>query len=198
MGAEKNDSIARDIMRVYEEAQPSTMRELVRLVKARYPKLTVDDIIADVRKLSTEGELVLLLPSFTSFSAFFFNFRWNSSFWMVMIAGTLAAISFLATTGPPWSLFRLPMVLLILFYLPGHALLRIVSPRSGFTLLERTLLDFATSVVMVFLVGLLLNFSHLGFFALPTISSMLSLDLVLALVASYQSYSIVQSMRGGP
>ena len=197
MGAEKDDSIARDIMRVYEEAQPSTMRELVRLVKARYPKLTVDDIIADVRKLSTEGELVLMPPSFTSFSAFFFNLRWNSSFWVVGLAGISATISFLATTGPPWSLFRLPMVLLILFYLPGHGFLRIISPRAEFTLLERTLLDFATSLVMIFLVGLLLNFSHLGFFALPTISSMLFLDFALGLVASFQYYSIVRSIRGG-
>jgi Protein of unknown function (DUF1616) len=194
LGTEHNDSISSNIRQVFEEAQPSTVRELVHLVKTRYPKLTIDQIVVETRSLSLKGGLVLFPPRFTSFPAFLRDFRWNSSFWMVLFTGILATISFLAINGPPWSLLRLPMVVLILFYFSGHSFLRIISPRSDFTLLERTLLDFATSIVIVFLVGLFLNFSHLGFFALPSISSMFVLDIILATAASYQYYSTVRSM----
>lgn len=193
LGTEKDDSIRSNIKRLIEERQPSTVRELVRLVRSRYSKLTTGEVIAEVRKLSVKGDLVLKPPSFKDYSGFFINFRWNSSFWLVTIAGILAAISFYATSSLPWSLLRLPMVVLILFYFPGRALLLIVSPRSEFTLLEKTLLEFATSLVILFLVGLFLNFSRLGFFALPTVSSMFLVDFVLALGASYKFYSILKT-----
>ncbi len=192
MGANEGKLIEREIQRINNEAHPSTVRELVRLVKTENPKYSTDEILVHIQELAGDGYIVLAPRRFEGFQYFWTDFHWNFDFWIILILCVASLLSLLITVSFPWSLFRLVFIIPLFFYLPGHSLLRIFSSRSSFTLLERTLLAFAASLVLVLLVGLLLNFSNLGFFAIPTVSVMVLLDLVLGFLASYQYYSVLQ------
>jgi uncharacterized membrane protein len=171
------------------------VRELSRLVQVRDPSVSEEQIVAAVENLKSTGHLVLEPRFFSSFAAFFFELRYNLGFWIFLLISLLTGVSLFAQPGLPWSLIRLPLVLPLLFYFPGRGLLRLLPRESEFSGAEKVLLEFASSIVLVLLTGLFLNFSGLGFFSVPALSTIFLLDLLLILVASYRDYSAVHTLR---
>lgn len=191
MGAHRTEALVDDIRQVNTDAHPLTVRELVDLVSARHPKLATSQIVQAVKAASQEGEIVLTPPRFASFGHFFTNIRWNSDFWPVFLVSVAAGLSLLAIGTFPRSLLRLALILPLFFYFPGRALLKVLSRGSELTLLERTILEFGTSLVLILVIGLTLNLVGLGFLAASTVVTMILVNLILALTSSYRTYSVL-------
>jgi uncharacterized membrane protein len=157
-----------------------------------HPRYAADQILAEIKDLAARGQIRLSPRRFNSFKYFWMDFHWNVEFWIVILVSITSFVSSLAAASFPWGLLRLVVIIPLFFYLPGHTLLTILFSEKILTRLEQLLIEFATSVVLVLLVGLILNYSGLGFFASPSISMMILLDLVLGFAASYWNYSILR------
>jgi hypothetical protein len=191
--SDQESSTVRKVQEVNDQSHPRTVRELVRLVRVRDAKLSEEQVVAAVEILQSTGRLILKPRSFSNFTAFFLNLRWNLAFWVFLLISLLTGLSLSIQLALPWSLLRLPLVLPLLFYFPGRGLLRLLPNEVEFSQFEKVLLEFAASFVLVLLMGLFLNFSGLGFFSVPALSSISLLDLFLMLVASYRDYLATQS-----
>ncbi len=193
MGIRGDESVQNEIRKVNMEARPRTVSSLVALVKDRNPKLSDWEILSEIRQLAASGQIQLLPRGFEKFSEFWIDLRWNFDFWLVLLVGLTGLFSVLVSVMFPWTLFRLLFVIPVFFYFPGHSLLGIISSRTDFRMLERTLLDVGTSVVLVLLVGLVLNFSGQGFLAVPSVSLIFLLNLVLAFMASFRHFGFLHT-----
>jgi uncharacterized membrane protein len=192
----QESSNVRIVREVNDQAHPRTVRELVRLVRVRDPRVSEEQVVAAVEALRSTGQLVLEPRVFSDFAGFFFNLQGNLSFWIFVLISLLTGVSLSAQLGLPWGLIRLPLVLPLLFYFPGRGLLRLFPRESEFSGAEKILLEFGSSIVLVLLTGLFLDFSGLGFFSLPALSSIFLLDLAMMMVASYRDYLAIHTVRG--
>lgn len=180
------------IQQVNAEAHPRTVRQLVELIMETHPKYAADHVLAEIKDLATSGQIRLSPRRFDSFKYFWIDFHWNVDFWIIMLVSITSFVSLLAAAPFPWGLLRLVVIIPLFFYFPGHSLLTILFSEKILTRLEQLLIEFATSVVLVLLVGLILNYSGLGFFASPSISMIILVNLILGFAASYRNYSILR------
>jgi len=87
----------------------------------------------------------------------------------------------------PWSLLKLSSVILV-FYLPGRGLLRILLREREPAPMERLLLEVASSMVLIMMLGLALSLSGLGIFSGTAAASVVALNLLVSVAASYREY----------
>lgn len=178
----------RKVREVNDQSHPRTVRELVKLVRARDADLSEEEVVVAVELLRSTGRLILKPRSFSDFMGFFLNLRWNLAFWGVFSIAAISMVLYALAGGFPWSLLQIVPGVLLIFYLPGHSFLKVLFSRENVLPFERIVLEIGTSIVLLFLVGLLLNFSGLGLFTAPALSSVVVLNLLLALWASHHDY----------
>lgn len=180
---------ARKVQEVNDQSHPRTVQDLVRLVRVGNANLSEEQVVAAVEMLRSTGQLILKPRSFTNFTAFFLNLGWNLSFWVVFVNSVISSVLYVLAGGFPWSLLQIVPGVLLVFYLPGHSFLKVIFSRENVLPLERIVLEIGASIVLLFIAGLLLNFSGLGLFSAPALSSVLVLNLLLALWASHHDYA---------
>ncbi len=168
---------------------PKTVAELLEICRSKHSGLSEQEILEAVKVLNKEGVVVLRPRRFESFGRFLLSPYWNTSLLVVLTASACSTVLYFIADGFPWSLFQIVSGLLLLFYLPGHSFLRILLGRSTGQPLERVVLEIAASIVIVMLLGLLLNFSSLGLFSAPALASVVVMNLLVALWASYEDFS---------
>ena len=179
----------RKVQEVNDQSHPRTVRDLVRLVRLGDTNLSDEQVVAAVELLRSTGQLVLKPRSFSNFRAFFLSLGWNLSFWVVFINTVISSVLYVLAGGFPWSLLQIVPGVLLVFYLPGHSFLKVLFLRENVLPLERIVLEIGASIVLLFITGLLLNFSGLGLFSAPALSSVLVLNLLMALWASHHDYA---------
>ncbi len=175
----------RDALTLY----PKTVAELLAICRSRNSGLSEREVLEALEVLNGEGALVLRPRRFASFGRFLLNPYWNTSLLIVLTTSASSALLYFTTNNLPWSLFQILPGLLLLFYFPGHSVLRILLGRSTGQPLERIVLEIAASIVIVMLLGLLLNFSGLGLFSGPALASVVIMNLFVAVWASYEDFS---------
>ncbi len=168
---------------------PKTVAELLEICSSRDSGLSEREIFDAVGILNKEGAVTLRPRRFQSFGRFFLSSYWNTSLLIVLAASASSTLLYLIADGFPWGLFQILPGLLLVFYLPGHSLLRILLSQRTIQPLEHVVLEIATSIVIVMLLGLLLNFSGLGLFSAPALASVVVMNLLLALWVSYEDFS---------
>ncbi len=182
------------VVRLVEEAlilaQPRTVRELLKQVHSKNVGLSEAEVLDAVESLGGAGRLLLGPPRFRTFMSFFLSPYWNTSLWLVLALATMSSLSYLSSGAFPWSLFQVLPGLLLVFYLPGHSLLHVFLDRERVQSLERMVLEIGTSIVLVMLLGLFLNFSGLGLFSAPALGSVILLNVLLALWVTFHNYYI--------
>jgi len=107
----------------------------------------------------------------------------------VFVVATASGFLSLSANRFPWSLSEILLGVLLIFYLPGRSFLRIFLRGERVQPVERLVLEIATSIVLVMLLGLLLNFGGLGLFSATALSSLMVFNLLLALSGAYSDYS---------
>lgn len=184
------DSEARQLVRdVLTLSRPKTVRELLAAARSKDPGVSEKRVLEALDSLREDGGIGLSPPRFEGFGRFFSSPTWNSSFWVVLVIVAVSGLLYLLAGGFPWSLLQIVPGVLLVFYFPGHSFLKVLFSRENVQSLERIVLEIGTSIVLIFLLGLLLNFSGLGLFSAPALSSLVVLNLLMALWASYHDYA---------
>jgi hypothetical protein len=168
---------------------PKTVGDLVSMCRSRDPGLSDQEFLEAVTVLNEEGRVVLRPRRFQSFADFLLSPYWNTSLLIVLVVSAVSSLLYFVANGFPWSLFQIIPGLLLVFYLPGHSFLRILLGQRMVQPLERIVLEIATSIVMIMLLGLLLNFSGLGLFSPPALAFVVVMNVLVALWASYEDFS---------
>ena len=156
-----------------------------------------EEVLQSLTQLYVDGKLSLTPPRFSKFKSFFFDTAWNTSFWAVMVTCAGYAVQFWIPSQLPWGLLRLPPGLLLLFYLPGRSLLRVIVNSNEPSFLRKYVLEIALSLVLAMLLGLVLNFTPGSLLTAKGQVSVVGLNLVLAFAASFTDYRQKYSARLG-
>ena len=169
---------------------PKTVAELLNVCRSKNPDLSEQQLLSAVKVFNEEGKLVLSPRRFQSFGEFLVSPCWNTNLLAVLVVCAASGLLYFVAGSFPWSLLQIVPGILLVFYLPGRSLLRILLGQRVGQALERIVLEIATSIVMIMLLGLLLNFSGLGLFSTPALASVVILNVLVALWASYEEFSI--------
>ncbi len=183
---QKQDKLAQMVEEVLKTSHPRTVRDLVGNVQSREPSVSESSILQTVENLRQSDRLITAPPRFESFQKFFINHRWNIELWPIMIVLLLASL-LVVPLAFPWSLLKLSSVILV-FYLPGRGLLRILLREREPAPMERLLLEVASSMVLIMMLGLALSLSGLGIFSGTAAASVVALNLLVSVAASYREY----------
>jgi Protein of unknown function (DUF1616) len=168
---------------------PKTVAELLEICRSKHSGLSEREILEAVKVLDGEGGLVLRPRRFESFGGFLLSPYWNTSLLIVLAISVSSTLLYFIADGLPWSLLQIFPGLLLIFYLPGHSLLRILLGRRTGQPLERIVLEIAASMAVIMLLGLLLNFSGLGLFSGPALASVVVMNILVALWSSFEDFS---------
>ncbi len=196
MPERKNSSAVHLVEEVLAVSQPRTVRELLSTARSKSSGILEGKILDAVNSLGEAGRLHLYPARFRTFGEFFLNPYWNASMWIVLAVTAASGLLYLSAPPLPWTLFEIPLGLLLVFYFPGHSFLRILLGSRSAQPLERMILEIATSIVLVMLLGLLLNFSGSGLFSAPALGSVIFLNVGLAIWAAFHEYSTLRDRRG--
>lgn len=183
---QKQDKLAQMVEEVLKTSHPRTVRDLVGNVQSRDPSVSESSILQTVENLRQSDRLITAPPRFESFQKFFINHRWNIELWSIMIVLLVASL-LVVPLAFPWSLLKLSSVILV-FYLPGRGLLRILLREREPAPMERLLLEVASSMVLIMMLGLALSLSGLGIFSGTAAASVVALNLLVSVAASYREY----------
>lgn len=179
------------VKQVLAQSRPRTVEQLVEGALAKNSSVSEDKIVTAIDILKDRGMIRLQTPRFDSFHDFFLDLSWNTDFFVVLILATTSGLLYLVASVFPWRLLEIVPGALLVFYFPGHSFLKTVLTSRDVQPLERLVLEIGTSIVLIMLMGLLLNFSGLGLFSAPALSSVVLFNIVLALWASYHLYSTI-------
>jgi len=183
---QQQDKLAQLVEEVLKTSHPRTVRDLVMRVRSREPSVSESSILQTVESVRQSGHLIMAPPRFESFQKFFINRRWNVQLWLIMIVLLIASL-LVVPLAFPWSLLKISSVILI-FYLPGRSFLRLFLGGRESAPIERLLLEVASSIVLIMMLGLALSLSGLGIFSGTAAASVVALNLFLSLAASYREY----------
>lgn len=189
MEEREDDQAQRIVMEASAQSRPRTVRQLVAGSRVKNPSVSEDRILSAVDALKEKGVISLRMPRFESFRDFFLDVSWNTDFFVVLILTTTSGLLYFVATGFPWRLLEIFPGAFLVFYFPGHSFLKVVLTSKDLQPLEKLVLEIGTSIVLILLIGLLLNFSGFGLLSAPALSSIFLFNIVLALWASYHHYS---------
>ncbi len=206
-GLGKNDAqsstvqLVLDVLNVWTE--PRTVRELVSEIRSRQPSLSESQVVGAVKALEGKGirlrregypakevriSITITPPIFESLTDYYFSVAWNASFWTVLGMSVTFTALYLSPLSYPWTLLRVPPVLPLFIYFPGRNFLRIFLREEPSQFLELVLFRIGSSILLVLLLGLLLDFSPLRLSSLGIALSLVGLNILLALSASLGDY----------
>lgn len=168
---------------------PKTVSNLLSICHTKNPETSEEEVFNALRILADEGRLSLQPPRFESLGKFLLSPYWDTNLQCVLAVSISSSALYFIAGSFPWSLFQIVPGILLIFYFPGHSLLRILLGRHTEQALERFILDVAASIVAVILLGLLLNFSGLGLFSAPALASVLVLNIFVAAWAAYEDFT---------
>ncbi len=177
------------------QSRPRTVRQLVAGIRVKNSAISEERILSAIDALERNGAIGLKTPGFKRFHDFFLDISWNSDFFVVVMVATTSGLLYLVATGFPWRLLQVIPGALLVFYLPGHSFLKVVLASRDLQSLERIVLEIGTSIVLIMLMGLLLNFSGFGLLSASALASVTIFNIVMALWASFRHYSTMALAR---
>jgi hypothetical protein len=180
------------ILDILETKQPRNVKELVQLVQEQ-ADVTLQDIEKEVKNLHRKGLVFFEEPtnSKENFRSFLSS-RKSHWFWIVIGISLISffSILFIPETGTSLSYLRYIFGFVLVAFLPGYCLTETLFPREdALDLIERFTFSIGLSFAVTALLGLFLSFTIFGLTFNTTLSALISLVLVLAIVALIRKYT---------
>ncbi len=195
MDDDEDDQALGLVREILSQSTPRSVRQLVARIRVKNSTVSEDRILSAIDALEHDGVIDLKMPRFESFRDFFLDVSWNSDFFVVLSIAATSGLLYFVATGLPWRLLQIVPGVLLVFYLPGHSFLKIVLASRELQPLERIVLEIGTSIVLIMLMGLLLNFSGFGLLSASALASVTVFNTIMALWASYHHYSTMALAR---
>ena len=172
------------ILELVEKHNPKTVEELIQLIEndldiAR--KTAMEHVI----HLEGQGRLKLSFPEKAIPENIFEYLRSRNAnwFWITMVLALATTISVFTISENSYPLIYIRYILgsIFILFLPGYSLIKTLFPTREIDDIERTALSIGTSLAIVPLVGLLLNYTSWGIRLTPITLSILLLTALLAI-----------------
>jgi uncharacterized membrane protein len=173
------------ILELVEKHNPKTVEELIQLIEndldiAR--KTAMEHVI----HLEDQGRLKLSFPEKAISENIFEYLRSRNAnwFWITMVLALATTISVFTISENSYPLIYIRYILgsIFILILPGYSLIKTLFPTREIDDIERTALSIGTSLAIVPLVGLLLNYTSWGIRLTPITLSILLLTAILAII----------------
>ncbi len=118
--------------------------------------------------------------------------RQNMDLLMVLAAALLTIPLALLTEGPLRVAFAIPFII----FIPGYCLVAALYPRRGsLDIIERLALSFGTSIAVVPLTGLVLNYTPWGIRLIPILLSVSGFIVIMCGIAAYRRHNLYPMER---
>ncbi|MCW4000710.1 MAG: DUF1616 domain-containing protein [Candidatus Bathyarchaeota archaeon] len=182
------------ILDTIEKQAPETTDQLIAAVKDKTDALDTESILNLIVELENEGNLIFTDRSSTSnFRSYIFSKK-ASWFWVVIILsiGSCLSTFIISDSASP---IRLVFSSIFVLFLPGYAIIRLLFPikvpittqSQNMDDIERIAMSFGTSIVLVPMVGLILNYTPWGIRLIPLTTCLLLLTVFFAILAVWRS-----------
>ena len=197
----EDETLTRIILRIIKEKEPKDVQELVSIAMETTP-LPQQKIIDQVLQLQSQKRIELGKPRTRfppqSIGAYIRSkeARW---YWITMILAVATTLSVITLPEDvyPQVFLRYTLAAVFIFWLPGYSFVRALFPQKQLPgsssrrlgPLEQVALTLGTSIALVTMVGLLVNFTPWGIRLTPVLLGLLALTTVfstLAILAEYQ------------
>lgn len=185
------DNFDQELIKIIELKNPKTFEEAVNIVSLMFLKDPAD-IKERLLHLELEGKLsfdeanTIAIPSFRKY--IFSNKQ--SWFW---VNSCLALITSVLVLIIPPEVFPLVYVrylftFLMMLFLPGYSLIRALFDRAKLSAIELATFSLGLSLVFLFAIGLLLNFTPFGISVVPITMCLLCLVVIFSIIAVVKDY----------
>lgn len=189
----KDNSLNELLIKFVREQKPETVGLLVEMIQGQHP-FSREEIMEHVLLLQKEGKLSLketekAFPS--SFLSFILSDR-SAWFWVVAVLSfsTIVAVATVPENAFPLVYARYILGVVYVLFLPGYCFSRAFSMQRELEYLGQIVLSLGLSIVFVFVLGLLLNYSPWGITLNPIVISLLILTLLFSIIALFREYQI--------
>ena len=187
------DALTQTIIRVVRDKKPKNMNQLVFLVQKQLPN-TDKQILDEAQNLQDQGKIKLEklpippIPDLVTYAK-------TSALWFwatIAIATLTVTVVFIVPENLyPWSYLRNALGAIFVLWLPGYTSIKILFPvhvpmkmsSENLDIIERIALSIGTSIGLVPLVSLLLNYTPWGIGLAQIVLSLFALTLIFATVA---------------
>lgn len=186
------------IVEIIEEKKPSTVKELVNLVKEKY-QISEQQILNSLIKLQAEGKITFIKHLGSISLSFVAYLKTEETLWYwltIAIAIITAAVVFtIPENFYPWVYVRYILGAIFVLWLPGYTFIKALFPNASrkqgeksLDIIERIALSIGMSLALVPIVGLLLNYTPWGIRLTPIVLSLLALTVIFATAALVRHY----------
>jgi hypothetical protein len=190
------EEIDRQISQILKEERPETVDALVMLVqrKLQRPEKEIRDRILYLEvknKIRFKPEESLPAEKLGAY------LRSNEAYWywtVLILASITALLVFvIPDDAVPFVYARNVLGVIFVIWLPGYTLIKTLFPRKELDNTERAALSLGTSIALIPLVGLLLNYSPWGIRPVPSTLSLLALAIAFATTAIVREHQTRKS-----
>ena len=189
----KDKNLDELLIKFVTKQKPETVEQLAEMIQEQH-YFSREEIMEHILLLQSEGKLSLketkkaIPPSFLSF---ILSDR-SAWFWIIAFTAfsTIVAVAAIPENAFPFVYARYVLGLLYVLFLPGYCFIRAFFTQRPLEYLEQILFSLGLSIVFVFLIGLLLNYSPWGITLAPIVLSLLTLTLAFSIIALFREYQI--------
>jgi hypothetical protein len=181
-----------------EMNHPFSVKQLARSVIVEH-EIDEAKFIATIKDMVNDGSLVLEQPAYEIESPADYLFAPVLSAWLWATLGVTATGMLVVALTPetyPSIVVRWILGAVLLFYMPGHALLQFLFPTSlEMDLLERFILGIGASLAIAPTIGLLLTYTPSGISFIATIASLGLFTMLCSVGAALRRYLSLRKRR---
>jgi len=197
--SQKEDELNQTIIRVTQEKKPTSVEQLVNLLKEQ-TGVPEQKIMNQIIMLQSQGKITLKEPTMPQPQTLLLYLKTKETCWYWITLTVAVATSVVALIVPegaqPLVYVRYFLGTIFVLWLPGYCFTRALFPvtpqleqaSKSLDQIERTALSLGMSLALVPLVGLLLNYTPWGIRLAPIVLSLLLLTVIFASAAVIREY----------
>lgn len=184
------------ILEILEKNKPNTVKDLISQVELDFG-IPQKNALELVISLENQGRIHLteqttIVPKKITEYILSAHALWFRIITLVSFT-TIVAVFIIHEKSYPAVYIRYTLGALYVLFLPGYSLIKTLFPIKEINLVERTTFSVGTSLALVPIVGLLLNYTPWGITLVPIIISLLLLTLSLAFIGLLREHNIMRS-----
>jgi len=170
--------------------QSTKVRDLISVIHGSDASWTSEMLICLLTKMEKDRKVSLKHTYRGSFRSYLLVPYWNMGLYFVsLLLGLNLLAIYIVPVSYPWSQVRIASGLLFLLFLPGYATIQAVLPsRFEIDRLETIAMSFGLSLAVELILGLILNFSSLGFRLNSVVIFVSCLTMSFVVLAAFRKY----------
>ena len=179
------------IIDAMKENNPETVKQLIKLVQLTHP-IPEKEILERILDLQNQGKITLKkysAPVPPLLRSYILSTR-ATWYWTIIAVAAITVV--LVFTVPenayPFAYVRYMLGSVFVLFLPGYSFIKTLFPTKELDNIERTALSIGTSIALVPIVGLLLNYTAWGIGTTSITLALLALTTLLATASIVREY----------